>query len=151
MSVYVQHGSKGSWVRALQNALNELGYELDVDGDFGSGTEEAVIHFQRENGLAADGVVGPNTWAALGIEQEGDGKSGDDEEGYEEISRGARGESVEFLQEVLNAVGYDIAVDGVFGRDTEEAVRDFQSQHDLDVDGIVGDNTWAALEEFMEE
>ena len=52
---------------------------------------------------------------------------------------------------MLNAAGYDIAVDGVFGRDTEEAVRDFQSQHDLDVDGIVGDNTWAALEEFMEE
>ena len=90
-------------------------------------------------------------WKRLLEEDARDRKSGDDEEGYEEISRGARGESGEFLQEVLNAAGYDIAVDGVFGRDTEEAVRDFQSQHDLDVDGIVGDNTWAALEEFMEE
>ena len=66
MSVYVQAGSEGEWVRKLQRALNESGYELDVDGIFGEATDEAVRDFQNENDLDVDGVVGPNTWAALG-------------------------------------------------------------------------------------
>ncbi len=149
MSVYVQRGSKGRWVAALQEALNAAGYDLDVDGDFGSGTEAAVRGFQRDSGLSVDGVVGPNTWAQLGIETGGD--DDDNEEGYEQVARGSQGEAVSFLQEVLNVVGYDLAVDGIFGRDTEAAVRAFQAEHGLTADGIVGDNTWGALEEYMEE
>ncbi|MBL8601388.1 MAG: peptidoglycan-binding protein [Myxococcales bacterium] len=153
MSVYVQYGSKGRAVRALQEALNEAGYSLDVDGDFGDGTDAAVRDFQSSNELDVDGVVGPDTWSALGVsfdDDDGDGaKDGDDEEGYEEVGRGAEGDAVSFLQETLVAAGYELDVDGIFGRDTERAVRDFQSNHGLDVDGIVGDNTWAALEEFM--
>lgn len=52
-------------VQRLQRALIRAGFELDDDGLFGRGTEEAVKAFQRENGLVADGIVGPKTWEAV--------------------------------------------------------------------------------------
>ena len=59
-------GSEGPDVRALQSILNRIGYNAGtVDGIFGSRTRQAVIAFQRNNGLAADGVAGPATWGAL--------------------------------------------------------------------------------------
>jgi chitosanase len=58
-------GARGEDVRRLQQALVTLGAQIDVDGDFGEGTLAAVEAFQREHGLAADGVVGARTWAAL--------------------------------------------------------------------------------------
>ncbi len=63
----LERGSEGRSVRVLQEALVELGYEIDVDGDFGRATEQAVLAFQEANDLDVDGVVGPNTWAALGV------------------------------------------------------------------------------------
>lgn len=53
-------GSKGEDVRILQRALN-----LVADGKFGEITREAVIAFQKNNGLEPDGIVGKNTWAKL--------------------------------------------------------------------------------------
>lgn len=52
-------------VRELQKALVRAGFSVDTDGLFGNGTQEAVKAFQRQHGLEADGVVGPQTWAAL--------------------------------------------------------------------------------------
>lgn len=63
----LEQGSTGRAVRQLQEALVEQGWEIDVDGDFGPATDEAVREFQEENELDADGVVGPQTWAALGF------------------------------------------------------------------------------------
>ena len=56
---------KGDGVREIQNALNLCGYAVDIDGEFGPLTEAAVINFQEDNRLEADGVVGRMTWAAL--------------------------------------------------------------------------------------
>ncbi|MEO0999435.1 MAG: peptidoglycan-binding protein, partial [Pseudomonadota bacterium] len=58
-------GSDGMLVRELQTLLRQAGFSLHVDGDFGPATRRTVQAFQRENGLIADGVVGPKTWAAL--------------------------------------------------------------------------------------
>ena len=52
-------------VRRLQKRLRKAGFDAGADGLFGSGTEGAVKAFQRSKGLAADGVVGPASWAAL--------------------------------------------------------------------------------------
>ena len=59
-------GSRGDAVRKLQEMLNVKGYTCgNVDGIFGSKTYAAVLAFQKANGLAADGIVGPLTWGKL--------------------------------------------------------------------------------------
>jgi hypothetical protein len=61
------------------------------------------------------------------------------------MRRGSKGDHVRQLQQRLNTIGFGLAVDGVFGPQTEAAVRHFQSVHAPPVDGIVGPKTWAAL------
>ena len=62
----LKRGSSGPDVLSLQSILKQLGFDPNsVDGVFGSGTEAAVIAFQQSKGLAPDGIVGPNTMAAL--------------------------------------------------------------------------------------
>lgn len=61
----LSYGSSGASVRQLQQALNKAGYSLDVDGGFGPKTQAAVLDYQKKNGLAADGVVGSETWGSL--------------------------------------------------------------------------------------
>ncbi len=61
-------GSSGSTVKTIQQKLKNWGYYKGaVDGIYGSQTKAAVIYFQKKNGLAADGIVGNKTLAALGI------------------------------------------------------------------------------------
>ena len=63
------------------------------------------------------------------------------------IRRGARGENVAALQQFLAARGYDVgAADGIFGRRTEEAVKQFQMESGVGVDGRVGPETMAAAQ-----
>ena len=64
--VLLRKGSRGSAVTALQEMLNELGYNCGLaDGIFGIKTENAVKYFQMEHGLTADGIVGEATMTAL--------------------------------------------------------------------------------------
>jgi peptidoglycan hydrolase-like protein with peptidoglycan-binding domain len=63
----IERGARGDSVENLQQALVDAGYDIEVDGVFGEATEAAVVDFQSSNGLDADGVVGPNTWRALGF------------------------------------------------------------------------------------
>lgn len=60
-------GSQGEEVRAIQQKLADLGYGINVDGIYGSATKQAVIAFQKANGLTADGVAGSQTLSALGV------------------------------------------------------------------------------------
>lgn len=61
------------------------------------------------------------------------------------LSYGASGQSVVTLQQQLNSFGYGLAVDGIFGNGTLNAVKSFQSSKGLTADGIVGPLTWSAL------
>ncbi|HRY06534.1 MAG TPA: peptidoglycan-binding domain-containing protein [Hyphomicrobiaceae bacterium] len=61
----LRRGDKGDDVRKLQEILNELGYEIEVDGDYGRGTKAAIRDFQKKNNLSADGNFGPNTAEVL--------------------------------------------------------------------------------------
>jgi hypothetical protein len=58
----LRKGSKGREVKNLQEYL-----DITADGDFGPGTEKTVIEWQKNNGLSPDGIVGPNTWDAMGL------------------------------------------------------------------------------------
>lgn len=61
----LKRGDRGGFVRVLQMRLREIGYKLDVDGDFGAKTDSAVRGFQSSHSLKIDGKVGPATWKAL--------------------------------------------------------------------------------------
>lgn len=67
----LRRGSTGPDVAMVQSRLMQLGWGPHLqqyggaDGKFGDGTHHAVVQFQQRNGLAADGIVGPKTWAAL--------------------------------------------------------------------------------------
>ncbi|MCD8117868.1 MAG: peptidoglycan-binding protein [Oscillospiraceae bacterium] len=61
----LKKGSAGQEVRYLQRLLTEQGHTLQTDGKFGSKTRAAVLEYQTAQGLDADGIVGPLTWAAI--------------------------------------------------------------------------------------
>lgn len=127
-----RRGDRGPTVFAIQYLLLAENYSLAVDGIFGPETEATVKSFQEAKDLSMDGIVGPNTWTAL-------------IQGHT-VKNGNRGNDVRAVQYLLkNAYGYDIAVDGIFGPETEEAVTSFQTSRGLLVDGIVGPQTWKAL------
>ena len=62
----LKKGARGNITKLLQEKLVSLGYNTNgIDGIFGFGTEKAVISFQKNNGLVADGIVGKNTWGKI--------------------------------------------------------------------------------------
>lgn len=58
-------GDTGNDVKALQRMLIGWGYDLAVDGSFGTKTKKAVVSFQKAHGMAGDGIVGTNTYNRL--------------------------------------------------------------------------------------
>ncbi|HZK38380.1 MAG TPA: LysM peptidoglycan-binding domain-containing protein [Clostridia bacterium] len=62
-------GSRGASVQQLQQLLRNEGYDPGpIDGIFGSRTQSAVMAFQRDTHIAVDGIVGIQTWTALGVD-----------------------------------------------------------------------------------
>lgn len=95
-------------------------YKGSIDGIEGNGTKTAYKNFQRDNGLVADGIYGTQTEGKLIL-------------------------CVKDLQNLLNKYGYNLAVDGIVGDATINAIKDFQSKNGLSVDGIAGKNTFDKL------
>ena len=68
MAAILRQGSTGNEVKEVQRRLKMWGYYAgSVDGEFGAKTKKAVVAFQKKNGLTADGVVGKDTYKALGM------------------------------------------------------------------------------------
>lgn len=63
--MYIKEGDKSKDVAEVQKLLSLLGYDLIIDGHFGSKTARSVRSFQKKSGLTVDGVVGNNTYNAL--------------------------------------------------------------------------------------
>lgn len=61
----LKRGNRGTDIKYLQWQLNQVGFDLKVDGSFGPSTEQAVKSFQAINDLKVDGLVGPKTWQKL--------------------------------------------------------------------------------------
>lgn len=128
----VQQGSAGEDVRTVQYLVTAQGHPTGVDGDFGPLTKAAVQAFQSSRGLAADGIVGPQTWPQLIIQ----------------VQQGSNGDAVRAVQSQIHSRGdgaSQITIDGIFGPVTNDAVRAFQTILGLTVDGIVGPQTWNHL------
>jgi DNA invertase Pin-like site-specific DNA recombinase/peptidoglycan hydrolase-like protein with peptidoglycan-binding domain len=124
-------------VRALQRTLRRLGWRPGpVDGRFGPRTERAVVRFQSAAGLVVDGIRGPRTAKALAIAARGDLSRGT---GYTKPNGSRR---VRALQVRLRRAGFDPgAIDGLFGPDTQAAVKRLQRWGGLTANGIVSQAT----------
>ena len=147
-AVLLKLGVKGDEVTKLQNRLKELGYYTgDVDGAYGPGTQDAVIRFQTQHGLSADGIAGEGTRSALyASSAQTFIPTPTPSPAASLLKKGDNGDAVRRMQERLKELGYyNGSVDGDFGGGTEEAVRLFQRQNDLDVDGVAAKMTFAAL------
>ncbi|WP_052070225.1 C40 family peptidase [Streptacidiphilus albus] len=144
----ITQGEIDGCVTELQDLLNTHGAALGVDGDFGPATLTAVKNYQTSHGLSADGIVGPNTKAAL------DGTTSSvpapialtSAQCPTDITEGEIDGCVTELQDLLNTHGAGLGVDGDFGPATLTAVENYQTSHGLSADGIVGPNTKASLD-----
>ena len=173
----LRRGCTGADVAELQIALMTLGYDLGswgADGDFGVDTYNAVIAFQNDHGLEADGEAGPNTLGAIREalkETEGkpdepapDEPADPDEPVEQDIPKaefwpprtleyGMRGNDVEVLCALLKARGWGVSeISDVFGSFLEEKAKAFQKAYFPDQpsewDGVVGPKTWRKLLEL---
>lgn len=134
---YYYIGTQHSSVAKLQERLMELGF-MDNDEPteyYGEATQAAVKIFQRQNDLAQDGVVGPETLEMIFAE---DAK-------YYAAKEGDSGPDIVSIQERLYQLGYLAEaglVTGNFGEKTLEGVIKLQEVNGLTPDGMVGRNTY---------
>ena len=128
-------GISGDDVKRIQDRLYELGYLLSADnvnGIFEERTEEAVIKLQEVNQLTADGKVGRKTVNLLYSE----------EVKPNFLAYGEKSDIVLKFQNRLKELGYlTTNPDGNYGRDTVQAIKQFQSRNGLVVDGYLGPTT----------
>ncbi len=138
-------GMTGNDVYALQQRLIELRYLTGVaDGVFGQETQDALIAFQRNNGITADGKAGPATLRKI----HGSAKAATRTtptpapSGVVTLREGDTGENVYLLQARLFELGYYTGrIDGRYTEETTAAVTRFQLANGLTADGIAGKGT----------
>jgi peptidoglycan hydrolase-like protein with peptidoglycan-binding domain len=125
-------GSAGPEVFAIQCLLRERGYNIPRDGNFDIQTQNAVIDFQKRNGIPPSGIVDALTFPAL-IQ-------------IAPLQKGQAGDAVRAVQRLLRVrFNYAIPASGAFNEQTDAAVKEFQDSRGLIPDGIVGPETWRAL------
>jgi len=141
----IRSGQRSPAVADLQLRLDSLGFriaESELGGAFGPSTESAVKELQQRRGLDVDGIVGEATWREL---VESSWELGD--RPLRLSSPLLRGDDVRELQMQLNALGFNAGKhDGIFGKRTDHALRDFQRNLAIEEDGISGHETLRALQ-----
>ena len=159
----LRRNDTGDDVEVLQKRLKQLGYYTGlVDGGFGAGTEKAVIAFQKQHGLTADGVAGTKTYKILfsddaevaekeeveepAVDQP---SASEPEGGWKQLKLKSTGTEVRQLQEALAKLNYPVGVSSeegyVYNYSTVWAVECFQRRNGLPVDGVAGKTTLAKL------
>jgi len=139
----LRRGDDGPAVRDLHRRLAAAGFHDTGDVEqFDDHTEKAMREFQASRRLVEDGICARQTWSAL---VDADYRLGDRMVYLR--SPMTRGDDVTDLQQRLGSLGFDAGwLDGIFGPDTERAVRDFQHNQGVTSDGVVGRETVAAFE-----
>lgn len=134
-------------VELLHRALRRAGFGPEQATGayvFTDQTEARVIAFQQANGLVPNGIVGPDTWAALPDE---------DMQGLPTLELGSEGAAVALVQRLMRRGGRpqffpNGQINGVFDGPTDAAIKGWQSgdpEGVIVVDGIVGPQTWSIL------
>lgn len=167
----------GSRCKELQEKLILLGYNCGgygADSQFGQGTYNSLVQFQKDNGLDPDGLAGIRTFAKLDeLIAKKSSNSGDDwvrrlqqecnNQGFSNqkvdgiagvntlngcptLRQGASGNITKLLQEKLVSLGYSTnGIDGIYGSGTANAVKSYQSSKGLSQDSVCGQATWRKL------
>ncbi len=149
-------GSRGWDVYVLQTKLSDMNYTLTyaTPGYFDAVTSAAVKAYQKDNGLKIDGKVGSTLrrylWPTTVNDKEEEQKQyeGTVDDPYTErtLRLNASGSDVANAQMRLKSAGYLFGkADGIFGKDTKEAVIRLQKDYNLKPDGIIGPQTWAVI------
>ena len=165
----LRRGSTGPNVVVIQTSLNRIAQNYPaipkiptVDGIFGSRTEASVRAFQQIFGLTADGIVGKATWYELvrlytavtrlsELRSQGQRFYAIDWSYPNGLGPGDRGNKVRHLQYMLSLLSEyidqipPISIDGIYGADTENAVRAAQAWFGLPTTGVVDSSTWDAI------
>ncbi|QKS72733.1 peptidoglycan-binding protein [Paenalkalicoccus suaedae] len=145
----------GEAVRSLQTSLKNLGYyNAGITGTFGPITEAAVIAFQRDNNIRADGIAGPMTFRALETGTPAPNVPAppqvDSSQLISILREGSTGDEVRLLQTRLKELNYYAGqISGIFGAETTSAVRQAQQAAGIKVDGVTGPQTYRALETLV--
>jgi N-acetylmuramoyl-L-alanine amidase len=144
----LRRGNTGSAVAEVRSMLISQGLLPPQPGPdvFDITVEHAVRAFQQRRGLIIDGIVGRATYQALCDARL---RLGDRMLTYM-VTRPMRGDDVFTLQERLLELGYDAGrADGIFGPQTEAALRSFQRDYGMMVDGVCGPGTMRALRQLQ--
>lgn len=147
-----RRGDQGPAVAEIRSKLAVLGLVPDeerpegpLSAVFDDLTDRAVRAFQQERGIRVDGIVGPTTYHAL---DEARWRLGDRILFYVP-ARLMAGDDVAALQQRLLDMGFDCGrVDGLFGVETEQSLREFQRNVGVVADGTCGPATFKALNQL---
>lgn len=170
----LREGATGPGVQLLQYFLAIVGEYYDqlprwqvnqIDGVFGPRTREAVEAYQRMMGLTVDGIVGRTTWNTLVSTYQSVLAVQPDQGFLGEVAglpdiflvEGMRGEAVREAQELIDIIarGYPqvptVAVDGIFGSATRDAVSAIQALLGLPATGAIGPLTWEGMAQLARD
>jgi len=144
----LKKGVTNNAVKKMQEALQDLGYmTASPTGYFGSNTYDAIVSFQKANGLKADGVAGPETQRKLyGVNAKPASSPATVEKNYATLKEGMKSSAVTAMQKKLKELGYmSASATGFYGPQTKDAVKAFQKANSLTADGIAGNATLRKL------
>ncbi len=163
--MYKKSNDRVSYIKEIQSILRDYRFwttgiaDIGVDGNYDTGTRNAVIDFQRRFNIPPTGIVDLPTWIMLnrvhdiynqvyGLSQSLNPFS---ESPGEEIKKGEDSDVVYIIQIIVKALSLaydgflDLEVTGIFDEATENAVKYFQSRVGLPETGIVNKPTWNLL------
>ncbi|MFR8257051.1 MAG: peptidoglycan-binding domain-containing protein [Ruthenibacterium sp.] len=154
--ITLRPGARSQDVGHMQTRLNELSKlytaisSQTADSAYGQNMSAAARLFQRQFGLAADGLVGKDTWAKVvevhSAAQQGAPTRVSPAYAGTALRTGSSGDDVRIAQSYLNkALGAGLNVDGRFGASTRQAAEAFQAREGLSIDGVIGRATWDKL------
>lgn len=153
----IKKGAKGNKVKAIQYALNQLGYgnsgTKSIDGIFGSGTASAVKAFQRAMGISADGIVGNNTRAKFKLKGYAKGTTSTNKDQWalldelgDELVIGAKNGRITYLEKGTSVIPADLTANLMaWGELNPQSMLD-QNRPVVNVPGITNNNIEVNME-----
>lgn len=153
----IKKGAKGNKVKAIQYALNQLGYgnsgTKSIDGIFGSGTASAVKAFQRAMGISADGIVGNNTRAKFKLKGYAKGITSANKDQWalldelgDELVIGAKNGRITYLEKGTSVIPADLTANLMaWGELNPQSMLD-QNRPVVNIPGITNNNIEVNME-----